>query len=308
MNHQDDFKELLEKEAKFWAHFNEDALRKGIPHWLDLQNAIPIKRRPYNPFNDSRIEKIIRGDIKTEFLESAGSTRSKENKGKRALDFGCGMGWLSLELSRKGFKVDGFDLAKRSIDIAKKYSQKMGQEINYQVADLNNYEFKENFYDVIAIWDVLHHLVEPETVLLRLKNSLKPGGKILILDHLGFDEKNEKTVKMLMNTLPAKLSHIIYRIKRKLKIENTKIQTQIIEDAPFEHCSENKILPAIKKILKNSKIKERLPVAIHLAHHHEVPDFLTKIVWRFVKKIDNKMLENGAKGEYVSVIWTKDIK
>ena len=308
MNHQDEFKKLLEKEAKFWAHFNEDALKKGIPHWLDLQNAIPIKRRPYNPFNDSRIEKIIRGDIKKEFLDSAGSLNSKKNKDKKALDFGCGMGWLSLELSRKGFKVDGFDLAQRSIDIAKKYSKKMDQKINYQVADLNNYKFKENFYDVIAIWDVLHHLVEPEVVLTRLKKSLKAGGKILILDHLGFDEKNEKVVKMLMNTLPAKFSHLIYRVKRKLKIENKGQKPQTIEDAPFEHCSENKILPAIKKILKNSKIKERLPIAIHLAHHHEVPEFLTEPVWKFVKKIDNKMLTNGAKGEYISVIWTKDIK
>ena len=42
--HQEEFKKLLEKEAKFWAHFNEDALKKGIPHWLDLQNAKPIKR------------------------------------------------------------------------------------------------------------------------------------------------------------------------------------------------------------------------------------------------------------------------
>tara|TARA_B100000029_G_scaffold477948_1_gene523542 strand:- start:3 stop:923 length:921 start_codon:yes stop_codon:yes gene_type:complete len=306
MNHQNEFKELLEKEAKFWAHFNEDALQKGIPHWLDLQNATPIKRRPYNPFNDCRIEKIIRGDIKKEFLESAGNPKVK--KEKKALDFGCGMGWLSLELSRKGFEVDGFDLAEKSIKIAKKYSKKMGEKINYQVADLNNFQFKENFYDVVAVWDVLHHLVNPEEVLKRLKNSLKPGGKILILDHLGFDEKNEKTVKILMNILPAKLSHIIYRFKRKFKIENKKKQIQIIEDAPFEHCSENKILPAIKKILKGSKIKERLPIAIHLAHHHEVPDFLTEFIWKLVKNIDNKMLKNGAKGEYISVIWMKDIK
>ncbi|MBD61433.1 hypothetical protein CL645_01035 [bacterium] len=302
---QKEFKKLLEKEAKFWAHFNEDALKKGIPHWLDLQNAKPIKRRPYNPFNDSRIEQIIRGDIKKEFLQSAKAIASKN---KKALDFGCGMGWLSLELSRQGFDVDGFDLAERSIEIAKKYSKKMQQKINYQVADLNNHKFKENFYDVVAIWDVLHHLVDPETVLKRLKKSLKPNGKILILDHLGFDPKNEKTVKMLINTLPAKISHLAYRLKRKFKLEKNNKEDQIIEDAPFEHCSENKILPAIKKILPNAEIKERLPIAIHLAHHHETPEFLTEPIWKFVKKIDDKMLKNGAKGEYVSVMWTKHIK
>ncbi|MBC8514436.1 class I SAM-dependent methyltransferase [bacterium] len=293
------YEEDLQDEAAFWAHFNSDALARGTPHWLDLQNATRIDRRPYNPFNDHRIENALRGSLKKNLLDQAGIGPG------RGLDFGCGIGWLALELARRGFEMDAIDLAPDSIEIAKTYAKEQGMEdrIHHFSADLGTYPLPQQTYDVVAIWDVLHHLPDPEGALQRIKESLLPGGRLIILDHLGFDSSLGSWVKWLDRLLPIAPHAFFSRIRRRLGWGESPSPPSPVVDAPFEHCSEESILPAIEKVLPGAHISSALPIGIHLAHHHEAPVWCAPLVWTFVAFVDRFLLSRGASGEYLTVVW-----
>lgn len=106
------------------------------------------------------------------------------SKGDRILDLGCGPGQHSKYFSDCGFDVSGIDLSEKMISIAKrKYS-----DIDFQVMDIENLDFKNNTFD--GIWasaSILH--IEKEKIphtLLRLSNILKDNGIIYISLKLGF--------------------------------------------------------------------------------------------------------------------------
>jgi len=65
------------------------------------------------------------------------------NKG-RALDIACGMGRNTHYLADNGFIVDAVDLSDYALDQVRD-----ADNINKIDADLDNYEFKENTYDLI---------------------------------------------------------------------------------------------------------------------------------------------------------------
>lgn len=295
MSHADD----LRDEAAFWAHFNLDALEHGTPHWLDLRQATKVARRPYNCFDDPRIERALRGRLKERFLAAAG-----EGPG-RALDFGCGMGWLALELARQGWQVEAMDLAPASIEVAADWARRqgLGEAISHRVADLGTEPLGESVYDLVVVWDVLHHLPDPEEALARIKASLRPGGQVLILDHLGFDSANAGVVRWLHRLLPMAPGALWARLRRRLGLGQAQAPPAPVRDSPFEHCSEERILPAVANLLPGATVEEHLPIGIHLAHHHEAPGCLAGPVWRFVAWLDRLLLARGARGEYVMVRW-----
>lgn len=77
----------------------------GIPPWVDRSQARGFERDRPGPFDDVTAAEIPQGE-ETEFL----LRRATEIPGGRVLDLGCGAGWLSLELARRGLHVEGVAL------------------------------------------------------------------------------------------------------------------------------------------------------------------------------------------------------
>ncbi len=106
---------------------------------------------------------------------------------QKILDLGCGVGKFSCLLANRADRVVAIDLSPNSIAIAKQRSQQINN-IDYQVADISQWQFPQGHFDVI-VSDVIvsiatvHHLFLEE-LLPRLKIALKPGGVLVILDLL----------------------------------------------------------------------------------------------------------------------------
>ena len=104
------------------------------------------------------------------------------SRGKVALDVGCGTGEFSLLLARRFEKVIAVDLSSNAIDIARQRSKDY-RNIDYQVADILEWEITPEKFDAIVSIATLHHLSE-EKLLPKLTSGLKPGGKLIVLDLL----------------------------------------------------------------------------------------------------------------------------
>ncbi len=97
----------------------------------------------------------------------------KQGKSK-LLDIGCGGGFLSNSLIKKGVQVTGLDISEDAIHIAKHYDTT--KKVHYLKGDAYDLPFLENSFDFVCAMDFLEHVDNPEKVIKEASRVLKPGG------------------------------------------------------------------------------------------------------------------------------------
>lgn len=101
----------------------------------------------------------------------------KEAQGKEVLDFGCGEGYVSRQISAKAKRVVGFDSSADMIDLALKNDAKRKNE-SYFVGSINELSKANQEYDIIICSFVLHYFPSKklEKVFKVLFGRLSKGG------------------------------------------------------------------------------------------------------------------------------------
>ncbi len=105
-----------------------------------------------------------------------------EGSPKRVVEFGCGVGWLSLYLARRGHSVTGVDISPEAIAAAR--SQRDEQRLpnaDFVVADYEEFSPGENF-DCALFHDSLHHAEDERAAVRCAYRSLRPGGMMLAFE------------------------------------------------------------------------------------------------------------------------------
>ena len=100
-----------------------------------------------------------------------------------ALDFGCGTGLLTLELSRRCERVTGLDFSPGMLAAldAKIEAAGLGNVATI-LADLAAGDPLPGRYDLVASAMALHHVAELDAVLKRLFAAAQKGGRIALAD------------------------------------------------------------------------------------------------------------------------------
>lgn len=96
----------------------------------------------------------------------------KNIKKKKIIDLGCGPGFYSEILKKRGAKVYGIDISKTLIEIAKREVK----EVDFRVADIKKIPFKNNTFDVALSALMLDYIKDWDTVFKEVRRVLKPGG------------------------------------------------------------------------------------------------------------------------------------
>ena len=137
--------------------------------------------------------------------------RSLPAKCESALEIGCGTGAFSRRLAQHAQNVLALDLSPEMIRIARRRSTQFSN-IDFQNADVMSWNFPSETFDCIASLATLHHVPLRET-LSRMRDSLKTGGVLLVLD-LFERERNvfqpEGLFDSVLNAvaIPTSVSHI----------------------------------------------------------------------------------------------------
>jgi 2-polyprenyl-3-methyl-5-hydroxy-6-metoxy-1,4-benzoquinol methylase len=159
---------------------NKDLIVEPI-HWEKFDTDIPIYHHPY-PY-------VVR---------SLG-----ELTGKKILEIGCGTGNFSIILAKRGAKlVESFDISVKSIELAMKRAKvnNVADLINFQAMSVYEMNYKENFFDFIVGFNILHH-INIEKVVDKIYWHLKPGGTAYFLEPFG----NILWLERLRLIIPVKL-------------------------------------------------------------------------------------------------------
>ncbi len=99
----------------------------------------------------------------------------------RALDVATGTGRNALFLAEEGYRVDGLDQSREGLKIARENARErnVDHRIDWIQADVSEYEFPEDTYDVITInfYRALDRFAD-------IKRALAPGGIFFVQHHL----------------------------------------------------------------------------------------------------------------------------
>lgn len=131
----------------------------------------------------------IYGDVNKIFLNKMCYILNRyDPKSLRILDYGCGMGKLSLYLALSGYKnIYGFDLSHEGVSFGMSMAKvnKVDDRIFLQQMDAENLEYPDDFFDVVVGKAVLHHTIKYKKSAVELKRILKSGGIAIFKENIG---------------------------------------------------------------------------------------------------------------------------
>ena len=98
----------------------------------------------------------------------------------RALDVGCGTGFLLERLAERGYSGVGLDLSPGSVAIAERRLAEIGGADRLRAEVGSAYEPPPGPFDLVTLTDVLEHLEDPRACLRALRERLAPGGLVVV--------------------------------------------------------------------------------------------------------------------------------
>ena len=106
----------------------------------------------------------------------------------RILDLGCGGGLdlLALhEITDGRAELYGVDITDKALELAKHRMRTLGIEgIHLVKGDIASLPFEDDFFDMVTVAWVLHHVLEEELdrIFMEMRRVLRPGGVLLMLE------------------------------------------------------------------------------------------------------------------------------
>lgn len=95
-------------------------------------------------------------------------------EGASFLDFGCGEGWIAQEVLNRGvIESQGYDLVSNN-----NWSARTGASFT---CDFN--QIRKNHYDVVMLYDVLDHAIDPIALMNQVKQVMKKDGVVCVRCH-----------------------------------------------------------------------------------------------------------------------------
>lgn len=144
-------------------------------------------------------------------------------------DVGAGSGYFALkmaELVGPTGRVYAADIQQEMLDIIK---SKLGytpvKNVTLVLGAEDNPKLPPNTLDMALMVDVYHELHEPQAVLTHLREALKPGGRLILLEYRAEDPK-----------VPIQTLHKMSVQVAKLEVEHEGfVLAKVLNDLPWQH-------------------------------------------------------------------------
>lgn len=112
------------------------------------------------------------------------------------LDVGAGIGIFLKEAQDNGFKIQGTEISKSGIKVAKEKN-----DIKIKQSELETVPFKKHSFDVITLFHVLEHVPDPAKTMKTCKSLLKKDGILVIAVPNEMHSKIRQPLKRLLSIL-----------------------------------------------------------------------------------------------------------
>ncbi|MGD0545640.1 MAG: class I SAM-dependent methyltransferase [Candidatus Acidiferrales bacterium] len=131
-----------------------------------------------------------RAHLISEWIPALGDVEIKLKAGANVADVGCGLGTSTILMAQAYPKSTfiGFDYHPASIQMAREAAAKAGvsDRVKFEVASAK--EFPGKGYQLVAFFDCLHDMGDPQGAARHVRNTLDPGGAWMIVEPFANDK------------------------------------------------------------------------------------------------------------------------
>jgi 2-polyprenyl-3-methyl-5-hydroxy-6-metoxy-1,4-benzoquinol methylase len=148
------------------AYFEQDGRRSTVEdYWGDdlVNNAVYSSEVVQSAFR-RKFDRYLRQ------LDRLDSGR------KALLEIGCGSGLFLAEAVRHGWTVHGLDVSPQAVELARRSCP----EAAVTQGPLTATTFPPDSFDVVALWDVIEHVEDPEQLLRYAHGTLTDKGRLIM--------------------------------------------------------------------------------------------------------------------------------
>jgi ubiquinone/menaquinone biosynthesis C-methylase UbiE len=144
-------------------------------------------------------------------------------------DIGAGVGYMSLRMARRvgpSGKVYANDLQPAMLDRLRQNAAKAGiGNVVTVVGDVGDPKLPANTMDLVLLVDVYHEFSQPQQMLRKIRETLKPDGRLVLLEYRAEDPN-----------VPILAEHkmTVAQVKSELEAEGFVLQP-VIETLPRQH-------------------------------------------------------------------------
>lgn len=106
--------------------------------------------------------------------------------GQRVLEYGCGEGWITRDLARKGALVSAFDISAEAVRHTREIIASDGYADSCSIEQMGaeKLDYPDNTFDTVVGFAIIHHL-DLNLAFPELLRVMKPGGSALFAEPLG---------------------------------------------------------------------------------------------------------------------------
>ncbi len=122
----------------------------------------------------------------------------------KILEIGVGTG-TNFPYHPRGAEVTGIDLSEQMLARAKERARRLDRQVALAEGDAQMLEFPDNSFDTAADTFVFCSVPDPVRGLKELNRVVKPGGRILLLEHVRINQPVIGWMMDLMNPLIVRL-------------------------------------------------------------------------------------------------------
>jgi len=249
-------------------------------------------------WEDEKLFEIFFGNEYRHFL------RRVEEHGPRVLELGCGNGGTSLALAERGLQVTGIDLSPERVDAARREALRKGltARTTFLAGDLNLMPLSPSSFDCVVAHDSLHHILELGSLLDRVRGTLVPGGRLVVMDFVGMGKFLKVSAAAMVALLPTyrsyrskwglrrRLASFLTSEKHKRMALESGTADRLHSESPFEEISGPSIRAEIESRFRIEEYFTFCPFWYYLAPKLRMPGSVRYTVARTLHALDDAMI------------------
>ena len=197
---------------------------------LLAQSRHPITGRPYaGVMGAAGADWLIRPEREGEEQPDKALDLLQIPKGSTAADIGAGAGYITWRLAERvgpSGKVYANDIQPEMLTILRRnMSEHHLDNVEPVLGAVDDPRLPANTMDLVILVDVYHEFSEPQKMLRKIRESMKPDGRLVLLEYRGEDPR-----------VPIRPEHkmTVEQVKAELEPENLRLD-KVLEDLPRQH-------------------------------------------------------------------------
>ncbi len=125
----------------------------------------------------------------------------------RTLELAVGTG-LNLPFYPRDVELVGIDLSVEMLAIAGHRARELGLHVDLKLDDAQSLQLPDGSFDTVVATLLLSTVPEPRRACAEAWRVLRPGGQLLVLDHVRSPNKAMRSVQRLIEPLASRAIHV----------------------------------------------------------------------------------------------------